>query len=183
MAVALGFVVWLATKGDGNAATTTAAPAAATSPSTAATAAPTATPVGPIALSSAALRALVGSLGQPVYWVGPQPGRRYELKRTTNGSVFLRYLPKGVKAGDGHPFRTVGTYPVERAYADTQSVAREPGAVSRRLKGGWLAVYRPTRPTNIYLARPGFAYQLEVFDPSPAQARRLVESGALRQIR
>lgn len=120
--------------------------------------------------------------GQPVYWVGPEQGRRYELRRTANGNVFLRYLPAGVAAGDERGVRTVGTYPLRGAYAATDAIAKEPGAVHRELTGGWLAVYRPARPTSIYLARKRLAYQIEIFDLSAAAARKLALSGRLRQV-
>jgi hypothetical protein len=183
MAVAAGFIAWLATRSGGSAPASVppARPAQTAAGGTASTR-PAATAIGPIALDAEALRAVAGSLGQPVYWVGSEAGYRYELHRTTAGNVFVRYLPRGVAAGDPRAFRTVGTYPFTGAYAATKGVAKERGSVFRNLKGGWLAVYRPSKPTSIYLARAGFDYQLEIFDPSAARARQLVTSGRLRRV-
>jgi hypothetical protein len=32
----------------------------------------------------------------PVYWAGPRPSYTYELTRTSDGRIFVRYLPTGV---------------------------------------------------------------------------------------
>src|SRR5215471_13133373 len=70
-------------------------------------AARSATPVGPISLDAATLKARAGALGQDVYRIGPQSTQRYQLERTAGGEVFVRYL-----AADGHDTTTVGTYPL-----------------------------------------------------------------------
>jgi len=182
MGVAAVLITWLATRG-GIGTTPTPVPTTTAAPTTTASA-PTgsATPLGPLLLSESGLRALAASFGGPVYWVGAAAGKHYELQRTTSGNVFLRYLPAGVAAGDRRAFRTIGTYPLRNAYAATEGLSKQAGSVSRTLAGGWLAVYRRARPTNVYLARPGLGYQLEVFDPSSAAARQLVLSGKLRPV-
>jgi hypothetical protein len=178
MGLAAVLVTWLATRGgSGSSRTVTPAPAAA--PATTAPA-PRTRALGPLALSEGRLRTVVASLGQPVYWVGPEPGRRYELRRTTAGDVFLRYLPLSVRAGDPRALRTIGTYPVASAYTDTQALAKQAGSVYRKIPGGWLAVYRSSRPTSVYLARPGLAYQIEVYDPSATAARQLARTALSR---
>jgi hypothetical protein len=35
----------------------------------------------------------------PVFWAGPRPGVSYELT-SLSGRVYVRYLPRGVAAGD-----------------------------------------------------------------------------------
>jgi hypothetical protein len=136
-----------------------------------------ATPVGPIAVATAALRARAGTLGQDVYWLGPLSGRRYELERTADGRVFVRYL-----AADGHEETIVGTYPLPAAYVATESLAREDGWAQEHVEA-WLVAYpRPSSATTVYLAAQGFPYQIEVYDPAPGRARALVESGAVTPI-
>jgi hypothetical protein len=176
LAVATGLIVWLVTRGGGGTAASTTTADTTTQQAVA-------TPIGPIAVSESGLKTLAGSIDQPLYWVGPVAGARYELTRKTDGNVFVRYLPRGVEAGDTRPFLTVGTYPLKDAFAATENVSKENRAVHRTLPNGWIAVYRGARPTNIYLARRGLAYQIEVFDPSPAKARQLVEGGRARPIR
>jgi hypothetical protein len=129
------------------------------------------------------LRELAESSESPVYWVGPRPGAQYELSRTSNGRIYIRYLPRGVEAGDPRPnYLSVGTYPVENALADARRSARATGAVSRDLPGGGLAVYNRKTPSSVYVAYPGSDRLVEVYHPSPATARQLAYSRALAPI-
>lgn len=189
VAVAAGFIVWLATRNDGGStATSSAVPSATVATSTPASTTSQSSTVstaggfGPVALTAPALRAQVALLGQRAYWAGPMRNSTYELTRTDSGSIYIRYLPPGVAAGDKRAFLTIGTYPLPNAYAVTQRVVNEKGAVSRKLADGSIAVYRPARPTSIYIAQPGGVYQIEVYDPSVAEARRLVTTGEIRQV-
>jgi hypothetical protein len=138
--------------------------------------------VGPLLFTDGRLQREVVELGQPVYWLGTERGHRFELKRASNGSVFLRYLPAGVPAGNPAAYRTVGTYPFAGAFGATHRLAGEAQTVWFSVRGGGIAVYRRSRPTNVYLAWPGFDYQVEVFDPSAAAAHRLAASTRLRRV-
>src|SRR4051794_22542168 len=55
------------------------------------------------AASPQRLVAFARSVGHPVYWAGPQPRFTYELSRTKDGRVYVRYLPPGVKVGTSKP--------------------------------------------------------------------------------
>jgi hypothetical protein len=107
---------------------------------------------------------------------------KYELTRVTDGRIYIRYLPKSVPIGDKHLYPIVATYPVANAYRAIRTAAKESGAVTFHTKRGGLAVYNQSAPTNVYLAYPGSKYQVEVFDPNPSRARRLVKTGAVRPI-
>lgn len=134
------------------------------------------------AASVATLRALPGSLGHPVYWDGPRTGATYELTRTPDGRVYVRYLTAGAKVGSPLPdFLTVGTYVVPNAEAAVAAAAAQPGAVKLPLKGG-VAFYDSARPTSIYFAYAGSDVQVETYDPSASVARQLVESGAVKPV-
>ncbi len=128
-------------------------------------------------MSLAALNALASSSSSPVYWTGPSRGSTYELTKTTDGRVFIRYLPRGVAVGTDKPYLTIGTYPVAGAYTVLSTLANRNSAVKLNVGGGAIAFYDSTSPTNVYLAYPGSNYQVEVYDPSPAEARSLVSSG------
>jgi hypothetical protein len=168
---AVGLGLWFGLRGS----TSTASPELG--PSTTATAR-SITPVGPIAVTAAELRARAATLGQDVYWLGPLSGRRYELERTADGQVFVRYLAAG-----GHDATTVGTYPLPAAYDATESLAREDGWAQEHVEA-WLVAYPTSRSaTTVYLAAEGFPYQIEVYDPTPGRARTLVESGAVGPVR
>ena len=111
-----------------------------------------------------------GDLGVPTY----------ELTQTPSGRVFIRYLPKGEKAGSATPHLFVATFPVEDALAVTQRAAQ--GGVKFPVGRGGVAFYSKSSPSNVYVAFPGSDYQIEVFDPDPARAQALVRSGQVQPI-
>jgi hypothetical protein len=163
LAVLAGFVAWLIFKGDDNKAN---APARAPA----------------VAASYAQLKALPGQVGHEVYWAGKRTGYTYELTQTSQGNIFVRYLPAGVQVNDPRPnFLTVGTYPKRDAYASVKKISTKQGSVSRQLAGGGIAVYSQQGP-SVYAAYPGKRFQIEVYDPSPTRARHLVLSGHVRPL-
>lgn len=139
-------------------------------------------PVRPIRISAAGLRTLAKVLPYPIYWAGRQPGTTYELSRGANGDIDIRYLPAGVQIGSRHPYLAIGTYPLANAYAITRRAAERSGAVSVPAGAGTVAFYDRSRPTNVYLARSGSNFQIEVFDPSAGRARDLVQSGRIAPV-
>jgi hypothetical protein len=169
VAIAVAFVVWLLVRGgDSNTASTTTNGQA----------------VGPVATSEDELRSLSDELGHPIYWAGPIPDRTYELTRTSDNRVFIRYLPKGVPVGIRQAAYTiVGTYPVENAYKVLQGLAKKPDESSFSAPSGGFAVYSTTQANNVYLAYPGSNLQIEVYDPSPQKARGLITSGQVAAVR
>jgi hypothetical protein len=133
--------------------------------------------------SEAELRSFAASASNPVYWAGPRTGQTYELFKTNDGRVYVRYLPAGVKVGDPRPqFLTVGTYPLANAFAATKRISRGPGRVTRALPGGGIAVFSPGTP-SVYFSYPGAKYQVEVYAPSPSTTRSLVLNGQVVPIR
>jgi hypothetical protein len=131
-----------------------------------------------VALGLAAF--LIGwqTVDHPVYWAGPKDGYTYELTQTTNGFVYVRYLPEGTDAGDPRSqFLTIGTYPRQGAFAELQRAAKANGAVSLKIGDDGLAVFSEARPTSVYFGYPDARYQVEVYDPSADEARRLALSG------
>lgn len=146
--------------------------------------APPAPGSGASAASESELKAFADSVSHPVYWAGPKEGFTYELTRTTNGLVYVRYLPEGTEVGDPRSrFLTVGTYPRAGAYAELQRAAKAKGAVSLKVGGEGLAVFSESRPTSVYLGYPDAKYQVEVFHPSPDEARRLALSAQVVPVR
>jgi hypothetical protein len=137
----------------------------------------------PKAVTVQQLRALQSSVGHPVYWTGPQSGMTYELTETSDGRIYIRYLPTGTKVGDRRPRTTVGTYPLQNAVAAVKTIAKRTGERTFSIAGGGLAVVDGTHPTSVYAAFPGSNHEIEVFDPSPARARQLVSSGRLVPVR
>jgi hypothetical protein len=129
------------------------------------------------------LNRFASSTGHPIYWAGSQPTFTYELSRTKDGRVYIRYLPPGVKLGDSRPkYLAIGTYPQRHAFATLRATAKKQGAQMVHLAGGGLAFQYKSRPTSVYLAYPGSNYQIEVFDPSPRRALELVVSGQVKTV-
>lgn len=146
--------------------------------------APPARGTGASATSESELRSFAESVSHPVYWAGPKDGYTYELTRTNDGRVYVRYLPEGTEVGDPRSrFLTVGTYPRAGAFAELKRAGRADGAISLKLGRGGLAVFSQAKPTSVYFGYPDARYQVEVYDPSPDEARRLALSGQVIPVR
>jgi hypothetical protein len=138
---------------------------------------------GPVASSEVDLAALSTRLGQPVYWAGPRAGTRLEATLTTNEYAYVRYLSADAPVGDSSPrFLTVATYPAVNALANLRSYARHEHASTARIPDGGLAVPVPSSPSSVYFARPDQDFQVEVYDPQPGEALRLIRSGAIKPV-
>jgi hypothetical protein len=144
---------------------------------------PSSTPPAPVRstvvpISVAGLKKIAG-LGIPIYWAGERQGITYELTKTAGNRVFVRYLPAGVPVGSDAPHLTIATYPVNDAFAVTGRAANQAGAVRIDTGSGIVAFYDRDKPTNVFLAYRGSSSQVEVFDPSAAEAQQLVSSGQI----
>ena len=133
-------------------------------------------------VSARSLVALAASLGRPVYWAGPEDGVTYEFTETADRRVYVRYLPKGVAAGTTKPFLTVASYPVAHAFTITRKAAARSDAVRLRVGGGGVGFYSRARPTNVYVAFPHANVQIEVYDPAPAAAQKLVAAARIHPV-
>ena len=160
VAVAVGLSLWLVLRNGGS-----------SSPPPPAVAAAKAVPISVRGLHSLA------ALGIPIYWAGERAGSTLEMTKTADNRVFLRYLPAGGTLGTRAPYLTIGSYPMRNAFATTRRLAQAGTSVTVPVGHGGVAFYSRTRPTNVYLAYPGSAAQIEVYDPSPEAARQLVFSG------
>lgn len=132
----------------------------------------------PTPVSPERLAALAESTEQEIFWVGPAPGRTYELTRTPDGAVYVRYLDRGVPVGDPRPnFLTVGTYPQEEPYDEVREASERAGAQVEELDEEGLAVANRSRPNSWYLAFPDSEALVEVYSPRPGRAQELVRAG------
>ncbi len=165
VALVVAFVVWLFVRGGESSSPKTAPERAGAVPAT-----------------PAVLGALARVTGSRVYWAGPRAGETYELTKTADGRVYVRYLPRGVAVGAAEPYLTVGTYPVAHAYPVTRSLASESGAIRVSVPGGGIGFYDSSTPDNVYVAFPGVNEQIEVFDPVAGEARRLVLAGQITPV-
>jgi hypothetical protein len=150
------------------------------SPSSSPQSTPFVNPVPPVGLSAGGLHTLAGAVGQPIYWVGPKPDYLYELTRTPEGNVFIRYLPPNVDVGaKSAKYLVVATYPFRNAYAALQQAA---DGRELQIPGGGIASVDRAHPTSVYVAYPGVDYQIEVYDPSPARSLQVARSGEVRPV-
>jgi hypothetical protein len=131
------------------------------------------------AVSTDQIKTLAASVRHPVFWVGPQTGYTYELTRTSKGSIFIRYLPQGVKVGTKDPFLTVATYPFPGAYEATRKLAKQTGSTSIPIAHRGVAVPSKSYPQSVHAAYPGVDYQIEVYDPTAGTATNLATTGRL----
>jgi hypothetical protein len=134
------------------------------------------TPTSAHFVTVTALKKFAAGLAQPLYWAGPQSGVRYELTQTSNGNVYLRYVPRGVAAGSKQSYLTIGTYPLTNAFSATKTQAEASGNTKVTVGGGGVAFFANSRPTNVYAAFPAGDVQIEVFDPDAAQAKSVVST-------
>jgi hypothetical protein len=165
VAIAVAFLVWLLVRGgDSNSSSTGQTQ--------------TVSAIAPVAASPDRLRELSVEVGRPIYWAGPISNTTYELTRTSQDRIFVRYLPQGVPVGTKQAnYTIVGTYPVANAYGVLKTLAKKDGETSFTAPHDGIAVYEKSRSTNVYLAYPGSNVQIEVFDPSAERARALITSG------
>jgi hypothetical protein len=168
--VAVGVVIWLLVRGGGGTTTHT-------------TAQPAPQRATPVAATVAQLQALAGRSAFPIYWIGPKPGDTYELTRTSDGRIYVRYLPPGVQLGVNMPnYVTVATYPSPDGFATVTQASKLSGEWIHRLRRGGLAVGSPRLPKSVYLSYPGAKFLVEIYDPTPNHARVLVTTGQIRPI-
>lgn len=156
VAALIGVGVWLAVRGGGGSSSQS----------------PTPTSSRPVQISIAGLRT-VGRL-VPIYWAGEKPGTTYELTKTEANKVFIRYLPAGVQVGTTTQYLTIATYPMQDAFNVTSRLAGQSGSVRVNVGNGGVAFYNQKTPTNVYVAYPASNAQIEVYDPSAAEAQRIV---------
>jgi hypothetical protein len=156
LAVAIGMVLWLALEDNGSSSI----------------------PAGVSAATEGQIKSLAASVNHPIFWVGPRAGYTYELKRLTNGTINVRYLPSGVALGSSKPYLSVATYPFPNAYQALRNIKGSDIVFLKIPKGG-IAEYTKKYPQSVHAAYPGVDYQVEVFDPTPGTAAGLLVSGEL----
>jgi hypothetical protein len=132
---------------------------------------------------AAGVQKLAAEQDQKPYWAGPGGAQTFEWTDLPDGRVYVRYLTGGAKVGDPRArFLTVGTYPVGNGVAALHKAAQQPGAHTLKVKGGGTALINSRTPTSVYLAYPESKDQIEVFDPNPARALKLVTTGQIQPI-
>lgn len=135
---------------------------------------------GPIALSLDGLRAAARTLKNPMYWVGARPDVTYELRETSDGKVYVRYLPSGIPAGDSRAVLTVAMYPLQNAFSVTQGIAQ--GGVALDVGQKAVAFQPQNDSVRAYVAFQDADYQIEVYSPTAGEAESLVEEHLVTKV-
>lgn len=138
--------------------------------------------IGPIAFTAKNLAAESRYINTNFYWAGPQQGKRYEFTRTTNGFLYVRYLPTtGVKVGNKSAhFLVVATYPFVGAYS---ALKKEAGSKAVAGPGGSIVYVRPHDRKSVLMAFPKANDQIEIYAPESAVAVATAESGKIKPVR
>ena len=138
----------------------------------------------PRIVSSSELSSYARANDRTIDWAGPAAqGFKLELTEVTGHRMFVRYLASSAQAGDPRPvFATVGTYPMQDAFTKLRAASSRQGAVAGALAGGGMTLYYKKTPTNVYVARPGSSFLVEVFAPQSGAALQLARSSMLTQV-
>lgn len=123
---------------------------------------------GGVALSEEELKDVVVTLGETVYWSGPERGAKYTINAQNVGAIYVRYLPDGKGISDTAPnYRVIATYKEANGYDATLAAGNQANGVSVvRPDNTGVIYYNKNTPTNVYLAYKAQPYQIEIFDPS-----------------
>ena len=136
---------------------------------------------GPVLMTTDQLKTVAASTGHSLYWAGPRDLTTYEVS-IVGKDVYVRYLPPTEAVGSKTPYLTVGTYEKAGAYAGLQKAATQADAKSGKLTGGAFVLVPADKPTSAYFAFEGHDLLMEVYDPTPGEALKLVTSGAVNPI-
>lgn len=167
LALLVGVIAWIATKGDGGGS----APA------------PASTGVEAEIVSGAELEELAASAGHAVYWAGEVPGKEMEASETAEGDFQVRYLDEGTEAGGGSKgVLTIGSYPLPDPVAAVEGFAARKGSLTRRSADGREVVTSVEKPTSVYFASSDGSVQVEVYDPNYKRAMSLALSAHVRPV-
>jgi hypothetical protein len=116
----------------------------------------------------------------PIYWAGAQDEAELELSQPDAARTFVRYLTGGAEAGaPGADYLTVGTYADDDPVSTLKRQGKEPGGVLVSAPGNATVYFERNNPHSVYVAYPGVAAQIEVYDPDFKRALHLVESGQI----
>ena len=96
----------------------------------------------------------LAALGIPIYWAGEQPGTTYELTKTADNRVFIRYLPAGVPIGSSKRYLTIGTYPLRHAFIVTSRLAASSGSAPVEIGKDGVAFSSPPRACSSPIGAP-----------------------------
>jgi len=167
LAVLVGLIAWLATRGDDGESDPASASAGLEAK----------------IVSGEELEELAASAGHAVYWAGEMPGKEIEASETSEGDFQVRYLDEGTEAGGGGAgVLTIGSYPLPDPVAAVEGFAARKGSITRSSADGREVVTSTEKPTSVYFASSDGSVQVEVYDPDAQEAMSLALSAKVRPV-
>lgn len=165
LALAVGVIVWLiASGGEGEEPAGTAV-------------------TGARIVDEGELAGIEDDFGHPVYWVGEVEGAELKANEAPGGSVLLRYIDEGTEAArTGADSLAVGSYAIPSPRKALNAFANQPGATVRRSPELGKVVTSARTLKSAYFVDPANTVQVEVYDPEPKRALRLVLSGQVQPV-
>jgi hypothetical protein len=131
-------------------------------------------------VSADSLREASSAGATPIYWAGEQKGTELELSQPDGERTYVRYLTGDAAAGDERAdFLTVSTYVQPNAVAVLRRQNKRSGGTIGHAPGNATVYYDRANPSSVYVAHPGSAVEVEVYDPSFERALKLVNSGQI----
>jgi hypothetical protein len=140
------------------------------------------TSFGPTIVSDTQLKNQLAGVGHLNYWLGDIPKTKIELTILADRTVFVRYLPIGVTAGDKAVYLTVATYPRKTAYSQVGAMTKLPSAKWAKDKGGALVAGKSPTEVNFYFAFSYSPLLIDVFDPVPGAGWDRIQRGQVKLI-
>jgi hypothetical protein len=140
--------------------------------------------IKPVGYNAQNLAAESAYINTRFYWAGAKKNTIYEFRRTTNGYLYVRYLPKGTPIGKHGAFLTIATYHFRGAKGGGYSALKnEAGAHALQGPNGSIIFVRPKDPHSVLMAFPGGNDQIEIFAPRPVDAVKTARSGNIAPVR
>jgi hypothetical protein len=165
LALLVGVIAWVATRGDDDEST----------PTTAGTEARI--------VDLGELEEFAADSGHAVYWAGVQPGKEIEVSESSAGNVEVRYLDEGTEAGGGGAaVLTIGSYPLADPKGAVEGFAKRKGSLVRHAPDGREVVTSVEKLTSVYFAGSEGDVQVEVYDPSYKRAMSLALSDRVQPV-
>lgn len=167
LALLVGVIAWVATRGDDDEPTPETASAGAEAR----------------IVDLGELEEFAADSGHAVYWAGTQPGKEIEVSEAEAGNVQVRYLDEGTEAGGGSAaVLTIGSYPLADPAAAVEGFAERKGSIKRTSSDGREVVFGIEKPTSVYFAGSEGDVQVEVYDPNQKRAMSLALSEQVQPV-
>lgn len=167
LAVLVGLIAWIASRGGDDGDSTPAASASAE----------------PRIVSQEELEEIAANTDYAIFWAGPMDGKELEVSKDESGNVLVRYLSEGAEPGsENKEAIAIGSYPLQDPTTAVEGFAEREGAIVTEAEDGRELVSSSRAPSSVYFASPDGGVQVEVYAKSPQRAESLAASGKVEPV-